>query len=185
MAANHVVHYYIRNAFPHHPRRGGPSPGAPPGTAKRMNTSGTLSLDRPAIAALIPHAGSMCLLDRVLEAGTDHIVCTSTSHLNRDHPMRRAGRLAAACGIEYAAQAMALHGALSDPAHRRRQGFLVGLRETTLSARDLDECGPELVIEARRLFGEDNRVIYEFAVRGRTLTALQGRASVFLDAARD
>ena len=64
------------------------------------------------IATLIPHTGAMVLLDRVEAWDTDGILCRARSHLDDDNPLRRDGRLAACCGLEYALQAAALHGAL-------------------------------------------------------------------------
>ena len=61
---------------------------------------------------LIPHAGSMCLLDRVVAHSEHDIECTARSHTSPDHPLRRDGQLSALHLVEYAAQAMAAHGAL-------------------------------------------------------------------------
>ena len=54
----------------------------------------------------------MCLLDEVLSWDATRIRCRSNTHRTADNPLRAHGRLGAACGIEYAAQAMAVHGAL-------------------------------------------------------------------------
>jgi len=69
-------------------------------------------LTREHILGLIPHQGTMCLLDRVLDWSAGEIVCAASSHLAPDNPLRRDGRLGAICGIEYGLQAAALHGAL-------------------------------------------------------------------------
>jgi hypothetical protein len=69
-------------------------------------------LDHAAIAARIPHQGSMCLLAAVVDWSADGISCRAVSHADPANPLRAEGRLGAANGIEYAAQAMALHGAL-------------------------------------------------------------------------
>jgi predicted hotdog family 3-hydroxylacyl-ACP dehydratase len=150
-----------------------------------MDTSKGLPQDRQAIAALIPHSGKMCLLDRVIDCSSERIRCAATSHRDPGNPMRRNGALAAVCGVEYAAQAMALHGALGGAGQgRARPGLLVSLRDTVVSPLALDHCGAVLVIEARRLHGERSRVIYEFSLQGDTGTVLRGRAAVFLDAAQ-
>jgi predicted hotdog family 3-hydroxylacyl-ACP dehydratase len=57
-------------------------------------------------------SGSMCLLERVLAWDAAHIHCLATSHTGAGHPLAHAGTLGMANGIEYAAQAMAVHGAL-------------------------------------------------------------------------
>src|SRR5262250_1492609 len=77
-----------------------------------------MPLDHAWIEQHIPHKGRMCLLDEVLSWDAARIRCRSGSHRAADNPLRAHGRLGAACGIEYAAQAMAVHGALvaaSDP----------------------------------------------------------------------
>ena len=71
-----------------------------------------MRLDRNWIEGNIPHHGRMCLLDEVIEWDTQHIRCRSGTHRLPDNPLRSHGRLGSACGIEYAAQAMAVHGAL-------------------------------------------------------------------------
>ena len=73
---------------------------------------GHVPLDHAWIAAHIPHQGSMCLLDAVLHWDSQHLVCCATSHRQAGNPLRQFDRLGAACGIEYAAQAMAVHGVL-------------------------------------------------------------------------
>ena len=64
-------------------------------------------LDRAGIAARIPHQGSMCLLDAVLDWSPTSIACRAISHADPANPLRADGRLGAEAGIEYAAQAMA------------------------------------------------------------------------------
>src|SRR2546430_8967757 len=71
-----------------------------------------MPLDRQWIEQHIPHKGRMCLLDEVLSWDAARIRCRSATHRSPDNPLRLHGRLGAACGIEYAAQAMAVHGAL-------------------------------------------------------------------------
>jgi predicted hotdog family 3-hydroxylacyl-ACP dehydratase len=69
-------------------------------------------LTRQEILALIPHQGTMCLLDDVTAWSVADITCGASSHLSPDNPLRRSGRLGAISGIEYGLQAAALHGAL-------------------------------------------------------------------------
>jgi predicted hotdog family 3-hydroxylacyl-ACP dehydratase len=54
----------------------------------------------------------MCLLDEVTGWDTERISCRTSTHRAADNPLRAHGQLGIACGIEYAAQAMAAHGAL-------------------------------------------------------------------------
>jgi predicted hotdog family 3-hydroxylacyl-ACP dehydratase len=140
-------------------------------------------LDRAWIAAHIPHQGSMCLLDRVVEWSPERIRCVSTTHRAADNPLRDNERLGAACGIEYAAQAMAVHGALlaGDDAPPR-QGFLASARGVDLHVARLDDIAADLDIEAERLSGDDNNILYGFEVRAAGRVLLAGRAAVILNA---
>ena len=72
-----------------------------------------MPLDREWIESRIPHRGSMCLLDEVVDWSAERIRCRTRTHCAADNPLRADGRLGVACGIEYAAQAMAVHGALA------------------------------------------------------------------------
>jgi predicted hotdog family 3-hydroxylacyl-ACP dehydratase len=141
-------------------------------------------LGRDWIVAHIPHQGSMCLLDAVTEWSPERIRCTSGSHRQPDNPLRAFGRLGSVCGIEYAAQAMAIHGALlAAAADQPRQGYLASVRGVDLPAERLDDIDADLDIEAERLSGDDNNVLYRFEVRAAGRLLLGGRAAVILDAA--
>lgn len=142
------------------------------------------TLDRAGIAARIPHAGRMCLLDR-LEAWSDtQVRCSARSHAEVDNPLRSASGLLAPCAIEYAAQAMALHGALlAAPGTQPTPGYLVSVRNVQCHVLRLDDIAGTLQIEAERLAGDGGQVLYRFSVgekRGRVL--VEGRAAVVLDA---
>jgi predicted hotdog family 3-hydroxylacyl-ACP dehydratase len=140
-------------------------------------------ITRQRIGELIPHSGSMCLLEAATRWDDAGIHCTATSHLDPANPLRRAGGLAAICALEYAAQAMALHGALTaHQGHRPRGGLLASTRDLVLHRARLDDCGRELTIEAHRVQGEASRVIYEFRVSDASAVIAEGRAAVVLDA---
>ena len=128
----------------------------------------------------------MCLLDAVAEWSAECIRCTASSHRRADNPLRADNRLGAACGIEYAAQAMAVHGALvaggAGTDDEPRQGFLASARGVELNVERLDDIEADLDIEAERLSGDGNTVLYRFEVRGGGKVLLAGRAAVILDA---
>lgn len=140
-------------------------------------------LDHAWIAAHIPHQGSMCLLGSVVQWDSQHIRCRASSHRSPDNPLRSSGQLGSACGIEYAAQAMAVHGALLAPADgaRPRAGFLVSVRGTTLHVARLDDIGADLDIEAVCLSGNDGNILYQFSLRAAGRLLLDGRAAVVLN----
>ena len=111
----------------------------------------TLLLDRAAIAALIPHDGAMCLLDGVLAWDRTSITCAASSHRAPDNPLAAGCRLDAVCGVEYAAQAMAVHGGLVGNGRRPAAGYLASLRDVTCSVDRLDLLEGDLLVTAELL----------------------------------
>jgi predicted hotdog family 3-hydroxylacyl-ACP dehydratase len=165
-------------------------------------------LNRAWIEARIPHQGRMCLLDEVLDWDAQHIRCRTATHRAPDNPLRSHNRLGIACGIEYAAQAMALHGALAGGAanvpanvlanvaadgavdgalntiagRSSRVGLLASVRDVRLVVLRLDDIESDLICEVTHLAGDSLTALYEFALRDRDKSLLSGRASVILDA---
>ena len=143
----------------------------------------TALLDHAAIAALIPHSGSMCLLESVQQWDADRIVCTATSHRDPANPLRSASGLLAPCAIEYAAQAMALHGALVGQAAGKAPspGYLASARGVRFARTRLDDLAGELRVEATRGAGNAKQILYTFDVSHDGTTVAEGRAAVVLD----
>jgi len=140
-------------------------------------------LDHAGIALCIPHKGAMCLLDAVVDWSKTAIFCRAFSHTDPGNPLRAVGRLGAANGIEYAAQAMAVHGALlAASSDVPRQGYLASVRGVQLHVARLDDLPGELNITAERLSGDGNHVLYQFALGHAGGCLLEGRATVVLDA---
>lgn len=143
----------------------------------------TPPLDQEWIAAHIPHSGAMCLLDEVVQWDDETIRCTATSHRDPHNPLRMNGRLAAVCAVEYAAQAMAVHGAVLGAASGRpRAGFLASLRNVETHVEQFDTLEGPLVVEAERISGDVNNILYRFIVSCSEETIVEGRAAVILDA---
>ncbi len=136
---------------------------------------------REAFASLIPHTGSMCLLDEVTDYGESRIACHTLSHLSADNPLRIRGQLSCLVGIEYAAQAMALHGALlaRQRGQTLRQGFIGLLREVVCQVDRLDDIDTVLLIEATLVTGQSDSLMYEFAISAAGRRLLTGRVAVF------
>ncbi|MCB1888550.1 MAG: 3-hydroxylacyl-ACP dehydratase [Rhodocyclaceae bacterium] len=130
----------------------------------------------------LPHRGEMCLLDEVEACDGDLIRCRATSHRDPSNPLRHAGRLGIAAGIEYAAQAMAAHGAMLTPAGGRpRLGYIASVRGVELLAGRLDVAA-DLQVRAERISGDDQTVLYAFEVAAEDVPLLRGRATVVLRA---
>ncbi len=138
--------------------------------------------DRICIRSLIPHGGAMSLLDEVASWTGDAIQCRTRSHLAPDNPLRRSGRLACICGVEYGLQAAALHGALAAGGVAQPAGYVASLRAVELGAARLDDpAAGTLLVSATLDRAETAGLIYQFflgATDGRRL--MSGRASIIL-----
>ena len=119
-----------------------------------------MRLNRAGIAGLIPHSGAMCLLDGVVAWDAWRIRCTSRSHRDPHNPLRADGRLPALCAIEYAAQAMAVHGSLAGSISAPpRAGFLASVRGVIINRDRFDDLEDELIVDAETVLGDEGRVI--------------------------
>jgi len=143
-----------------------------------------MQLDHAWIEKHIPHHGRMCLLDEVVDWSAQRISCRSAGHRAADHPLRAHGRLGAICGIEIAAQAMAVHGALIAEASNVKPlaGLLASVRGVRLHVARLDDVQTDLICDAVRIAGDRGTVLYEFELRSAALCLMSGRATVVLDA---
>ena len=143
------------------------------------------TLDHDAIARLIPHSGSMCLLASMTRWSDTEIICSATSHRDPRNPLRTARGLSSPCAIEYAAQAMALHGALvgraTASASAVRPGYLASARGVQLHLLRIDELIGDLRIEVTRLAGDDKQILYSFNVTHQGDPVADGRAAVVLN----
>ena len=131
----------------------------------------------------------MCLLDAVVDWDDERIRCSSASHRDADNPLRAHGRLGVACGVEYAAQAMAIHGALLAAAGASALtplatpptlGFLAALRGVGLHASRLDDVAGDLLVTATRIAGDHESALYDFDLSSAGRCLLDGRATVVL-----
>ena len=141
-----------------------------------------MSLDREWIAAHIPHHGIMCLLDEVVAWTDADIRCRTASHRMISNPLRSGNHLKAVCGIEYAAQAMAIHGALISKRDNvgRRIGMLASVRNVTLHVRRLDDIHSDLIVSSTRISSDENALLYDFTISGDPGVLLSGRSTIVL-----
>ncbi len=109
----------------------------------------------PPIATLLPHAGDMVLLDAVVEAGEEHMVCSHT--VRADGLFEPAHGLSAWAGVELMAQAVAAWAGWQARCEHRpvRLGFLLGTRHYRCDV-DVFPPGTELRVEAVRSFHDDS-----------------------------
>jgi predicted hotdog family 3-hydroxylacyl-ACP dehydratase len=139
-----------------------------------------VTLAREAIARLVPHQGAMCLLEEVLEWDENSIACRASSHRDPANPLRSRGGLSAIVGVEYAAQAVAVHGGLTNNSGKPRIGYLAGVRDVTCLAERLDTEPGDLTVRATKVAAEGGRLLYDFRIEGGGRKLLKGRLSVVL-----
>lgn len=139
------------------------------------------------IASLIPHQGEMCLLEEVVSLDELHIRCRTSSHRKPAHPLRGESGLLAVCGIEYAAQAIAVHRGLigaNNPEHPApAAGYLANAKDVTWMIDRLDEIEADLLVDAEQLISEGGRSIYAFSLSADGRALMQGRVAVVLEGA--
>lgn len=132
-------------------------------------------------AHLIPHAGTMCLLDAVLSWDAHGIHALSASHARADNPLRSALGLHAIHLVEYGAQAMAVHGALLARAQAvtaPRPGLLVSVREVRLTEEYVDQLAGQLDIHAQCLYADRSGAQYAFRIEHAARLLASGRAAI-------
>jgi len=132
------------------------------------------------VAALIPHAGTMCLLERIEHWDDSSVTVATTTHRNPANPLAGRSGLRAIHLCEYGAQAMAVHGGLAASARgeRTQPGMLVSLRDVTLGCDFVQDLNGELLVEARRLHDSGTAWQYEFRVTHAGRLLAHGRATV-------
>ena len=147
-----------------------------------VDASEFFKLNAAQIARLIPHQGGMCLLAGVKNYDRQSITCMAVSHRLATNPLRENGLLHAVCGVEYAAQALAIHGALLSGQGDKppRGGRLAGVRSLELKVHRLDDIDADLEINATQIMGDENSMVYEFTVDAADRNLLKGKVTVIL-----
>jgi predicted hotdog family 3-hydroxylacyl-ACP dehydratase len=141
-----------------------------------------MTLDCDAIRGLVPHHGAMCLIDAVEFWDASSIVCTTSQHRSPGNPLALDGRLSVVHAIEFAAQAMAIHGAIGIAAgHAKpRMGLLLSVRDCRFHCDRLDRVAGDLHVKAHRLAGSAIMLMYRFTVSADGGGLAEGRATVLL-----
>jgi predicted hotdog family 3-hydroxylacyl-ACP dehydratase len=137
-------------------------------------------IDREGIARLVPHQGAMCLLEEVLEWDSAGIICRAISHRDPRNPLRGDAGLPAVAGIEYAAQAVAIHRCVVEKISSPKKGYLATLRDVVCTVARLDPEAADLTVRATCVAAEGSRLLYDFRVEGEKRVLVTGRLSVVL-----
>ena len=137
---------------------------------------------RAQIEALIPHKGTMCLWDEVVDWDAQRIRLRASNHRNPSHPLRSHDKLRAVHLCEYGAQAMAVHGGLRarDRGEAAKPGVLVALRGVELHCARIDDLPGMLECEAEVLAEGEGSQQYAFRITHAGTLLAEGRAAVML-----
>lgn len=146
-----------------------------------------MKLQTERIQQLLPHAGSMCLLQQVLDWSAESIVCRTLTHLAADNPLRGPRGLGSANAIEYASQAMALHAGLVQvellgnvSRGSDQHGVIASVRRIRMRVAYLDSLPGDLIVKAWLVSGDNKSAQYHFEVCSEGVTQVSGRATVVL-----
>jgi len=139
-------------------------------------------IEKAEIRTLIPHAGSMCLLDSVLDWDDESIVCITNTHRDPTNPLRRDRQLSALHALEYGAQSAAIHGGLRARAAGAAAPacYLAALRDAHLHFARLDDVASPLEVRAQRLFGDAGNTIYQCTISASGISVAEGRVTIML-----
>ena len=130
---------------------------------------------------LLPHRGTMCLLDSVLHWDMKTIVCAASSHRDYSNPLRRPEGVETICGLEYAAQTMGVHIGLTNCSNRGTAiGYLGSIKTLKVYVPYLDVFNGNLEICSEKKFFQETGFIYTFIIRAEDKDLLKGQASIFV-----
>lgn len=139
-------------------------------------------ISKAELCQLIPHAGAMCLLDGVEYWDGTRILCRSNTHLLADNPLRKDSVLSIVHGIEYGAQAMAVHGGLlaQESGQAPMPAYLVSLKNIHFSGQQFLSCDQQqgLKVEAEKVYASQGSLVYIFRVACDKTLLLSGEAMV-------
>ncbi len=136
------------------------------------------NLTRLEIEQYLPHSDTMCLLDEVSRTTEQSLWAQTKSHLSTDNPLMINGRIAAVNGIEYAAQAMALHGYLLSG--EQKDGYIASVRNIKILAPFLPLDDVPIVIQVDSLLNDPYGFTYQFLLSSQKKPLISGKITVFL-----
>ena len=134
-------------------------------------------ITRKVVEKMLPHAGSMRLIDSVTCWTADSIECHGSCNC-LDHPLSQNGKLSSTVAIEYAAQATAVHGFLLANDNVAKFGVLAKLTDISLHMAVVDNIQSPLRIFAQLVARTDQGCIYNFEVNGTRLPIASGRLMI-------
>ncbi len=117
------------------------------------------------IAELVPHAGKMLLLDRVIVYDEESLTAELTVH--EDGLFDQNGLIPAWIGIEYMAQAVAAHTGIIDKLAGKpvRMGLLLGTRRYECNTGAF-KTGSKLLVNVKRIVQDQGLAVFEGLLLG-------------------
>jgi len=116
---------------------------------------------RERLEPLVPHAGAMLMIDGVKAYDDRSICCESLRHQAVDNPLRRDGKLSAHHGIEFAAQAAAVHGGLINDGKKAPLRALAAVRKASFSRPWIHDLPGRLEIAANLVMLDQRAAVYQ------------------------
>lgn len=112
------------------------------------------------ICELIPHRPPMVLVDRLVEATADGVVCGVA--ISSESPYATSSGVSNIVALECMAQAVSVFVGLSDWREGKpvRDGYLIGVNDARFDV-DGFEIGAELLVSATRIWGGDPLASFE------------------------
>ena len=132
----------------------------------------------------LPHAGKMSLLDKVTHADLLTLSASAVSHLSSDNPLRFNNKLSCINGIEYAAQAMAIHGFLLSELKQTeastQTGYIATVRNIDIFSPFFPKTESVIKIEVKQLMSAANGFTYQFHISDGKKALISGKITIFL-----
>ncbi len=140
-------------------------------------------IDSQTIKTLIPHGEQMSLIDAVEFWDDARIQCTTKSHQSPLNPLLDNGQLKSVLLIEYAAQAMAIHGALlhrslaseQKTAKQQKLQVIGSVKNLNIHVDTFQSYTQIINIEATRLMTNETGAIYTFTASAGTTPIIDAK----------
>jgi len=143
-------------------------------------------LNKTEIESLLPHHGTMFLLEQVEHFDRNEIECSAISHRDVGNPLRHNGCLPIQMAIEYAAQAAGIHGGLLNrelhPDAPAQMGYLAVISNLQWQAQRLDDLPGALRIHARRTAVTPGGRAYRVSIEHAGRSIMSGDLIIALEA---
>jgi len=141
-------------------------------------------LNSQEIEQRLPHAGKMSLLDKVTHADRLTLSASAVSHLSSNNPLRLNHKLSSINGIEYAAQAMAIHGFLLSELKQTEAStqtrYIATIRNIDIFTPFFPETESVIKIEVEQLMSDTNGFTYQFHISDGKKALISGKITIFL-----